>query len=165
VLFVLFTFLGYLFLLPLNLSFEAGQKYLGSYSTRAILHELQHLNLAVAIRTIPGQIKQSKAKQNRAKMSSSIPIPATRNPNKQSAHSHRTSSSTSSASSYYPYHNSASTPGSSYASSHHQYSPSSFVSDSPGGASKSGKGKGKEREADVDVVVRAQPRRASLLGM
>lgn len=127
------------------------------------LHELpytklQHLshtywtNLAVATRT---ELKVSE--QSRATMSSSIPIPASRNLNKQSAHTRRTSS-TSSTSSYYPYHhNSASTPGSSYASSHHHYSPSSF-SDS----SKSGKGKGKERE--VEAVVHSQPRRASLLG-
>jgi hypothetical protein len=127
-----------------------------SYGTR----ELQHLQPCSShpYHTRPEQSKKQK-------MTSSIPIPATRNPNKQSAHhSHRTSS-TSSASSYYPsyHHNSASTPGSSYASSHHhhQYSPESFVGDS----SKSGKGKGKEREVDVDVVVRAQPRRASLLGM
>jgi len=103
-------------------------------------------------------------------MTSSIPIPTTRNiNNKQPAHAHRTSSSSSS---YYPYH-ASSTPGSSYASSHHHhhhhhhhnyhnYSSPSVVGSSPDVSSKSGKGKGKERE--VEVVVQSQPRRASLLG-
>jgi hypothetical protein len=80
-------------------------------------------------------------------MSSSIPIPSSRN--KQPVHAHARNGSTSASS--YSYHSTA-TPGSSYASSA-AFPPSSF------GASPTslGKGKGKEREV-------VQPRRASLLG-
>lgn len=84
--------------------------------------------------------------QQHSTMSSSIPIPSSRN--KQPAHAHARNSSTSASS--YSYH---ATPGSSYASSA-AYSPSSFNA-SPASL---GKGKGKEREV-------VQPRRASLLGM
>ncbi|KAM0704312.1 hypothetical protein Q7P35_008545 [Cladosporium inversicolor] len=78
-------------------------------------------------------------------MSSSIPIPSSRN--KQPVHAHARNGSTSASS--YSYH---ATPGSSYASSA-AYSPSSFNA-SPASL---GKGKGKEKEV-------VQPRRASLLG-
>lgn len=76
-------------------------------------------------------------------MSSSIPIPSSRN--KRPARNSSISAS----------YNYATTPGSSYASSSAAYSPSSPYGASPAGL---GKGKGKEREVDV------QPRRASLLG-